>query len=81
MPTIFDLFGIRAFIIPGDHEPIHVHIEADGGFAKVQVMPEVRIIKQEGIKPAKMKKILNLVSDFRDEIIEKWNKNNSFNKR
>ncbi|MDE5847256.1 MAG: DUF4160 domain-containing protein, partial [Muribaculaceae bacterium] len=48
MPTVFELFGIRAFIIPGDHEPIHVHIEADGGFAKIQVFPDVGIIKQAG---------------------------------
>ena len=80
MPTGFELFGIRAFIIPGDHDPIHVHIEAGGGFAKIQVVPDVKIIKQDGIKPAKMKKILNLVSNFKDEIVEVWKKNNSFNR-
>ncbi len=80
MPTIFNLFGIRAFIIPGDHEPIHVHIETEGGFAKIQVSPVVKIIKHEGIKPAKMKKILSLVGNFSEEIIEVWNKNNSYNK-
>ena len=80
MPTVFELFGIRAFIIPGDHDPIHVHIEAGGGFAKIQVIPDVKIIKQDGIKPAKMKKILNLVSNFKDEIVEAWEKNNSFNR-
>lgn len=79
MPTVFDLFGIRAFIIPGDHAPIHVHIESEGGFAKIQVSPEVKIIKQDGIKPAKMKKIIALVSNFSEEIVEVWNKNNSFN--
>lgn len=80
IPTIFDLFGIRAFIIPGDHEPIHVHIEAEGGFAKIQVYPEVKILKQEGIKPAKVRKILNLVSNFSEEIIEIWNTHNSYNR-
>lgn len=80
MPTIFDLFGIRVFIIPGEHEPIHVHVESEGGFAKIQIHPEIKIIKQSGIKPSKMKKIINLVGNFREEIIEVWNKNNSFNK-
>lgn len=80
MPTIFDLFGIRVFIIPGDHEPIHVHVEAEGGFAKIQVNPDIQVIKHAGIKPAKMKKIINLISNFREEIIEVWNINNSFNK-
>lgn len=79
MPTVFDLFGIRAFIIPGDHEPIHVHIESEGGFAKIQVYPEVKIIKSEGIKTAKIKKILALVSNFSEEIVEVWNKYNSYN--
>ncbi|MDE6552199.1 MAG: DUF4160 domain-containing protein [Muribaculaceae bacterium] len=80
MLTVFELFGIRAFIIPGDHDPVHVHIEAEGGFAKIQVIPDVKIIKQDGIKPAKMKKILNLVSNFKDDIVEVWKKNNSFNR-
>ena len=80
MPTVFELFGIRAFIIPGDHDPIHVHIEAGGGFAKIQVVSDVKIIRQDRIKPAKMKKILNLVSNFKDEIVEVWKKNNSFNR-
>ncbi|WP_297071521.1 DUF4160 domain-containing protein [uncultured Duncaniella sp.] len=79
MPTVFDLFGIRAFIIPGDHEPIHVHIESEGGFAKIQVYPEVKIIKSDGIKTAKVKKILALVSNFSEEIVEVWNKYNSYN--
>ncbi len=79
MPTVFDLFGIRAFIIPGDHEPIHVHIESEGGFAKIQVYPEVKIIKSDGIKTAKIKKILALVSNFSEEIVEVWNKYNSYN--
>ncbi|MCM1491013.1 MAG: DUF4160 domain-containing protein [Muribaculum sp.] len=80
MPTIFDLFGIRVFIIPGDHEPIHVHVESEGGFAKIKIVPEIEVIMQNGIKPAKMKKIINLVGNFKEEIIEVWNKNNSFNK-
>lgn len=80
MPTVFDIFGIRAFIIPGDHDPIHVHIEAEGGFAKIQVHPEMKVIKQAGIKSNKMKKIINLVTDFSDEIVEICNNNNSYNK-
>lgn len=80
MPTIFDLFGIRVFIIPGDHEPIHVHVESEGGFAKIQISPEIQIIKQNGIKQSKMKKIINLIGNFREEIIEVWNRNNSFRK-
>lgn len=80
MPTIFDLFGIRAFIIPGDQEPIHVHVEAEGGFAKIQIHPEIKILKQEGIKPAKMKKIIALLTTFSDEIVDVWNANNSFNR-
>lgn len=80
MPTVFDLFGIRAFIIPGDHDPIHVHIESGGGFAKIQVYPEIKILRQNGIKPAKMKQIISLVTNFSDEIIDIWNNNNSYNK-
>ena len=79
MPTVFGLFGIRAFIIPGDHEPFHVHIESEGGFAKIQIYPEVKIIKSDGIKTAKVKKILALVSNFSEEIVEVWNKYNSYN--
>jgi 2-phospho-L-lactate transferase/gluconeogenesis factor (CofD/UPF0052 family) len=80
MPTIFDIFGIRAFIIPGDHEPIHIHIEADDGFAKIQVYPQIKIVSSSGIKPKRLKKILELTEERFDEIIDIWNEYNFYRK-
>jgi hypothetical protein len=80
MPTIFDIFGIRAFIIPGDHEPIHVHIEADDGFAKVQIYPDIKIISSSGIKPKRLKQIKELVDEHFDEILNVWSEYNFYKK-
>ena len=30
MPTLFELFGFKVKIIPGDHEPSHVHVVKPG---------------------------------------------------
>jgi hypothetical protein len=80
MPTIFEIYGIRAFIIPGDHNPIHIHIEADDGFAKVQIYPSIKIISSNGIKPRRLKQIIDLTDEHFDEIIEIWTQYNFYKK-
>ena len=46
------------FFYPNDHEPIHVHVEYQGTFAKIQVAPEIIVIENCGLKPQTLKKHL-----------------------
>ena len=41
MPTVLLIFGIRFFFYPNDHEPVHVHVEYQGRYAKIQIIPEI----------------------------------------
>lgn len=72
MPTVLLIFGIRFFFYPNDHEPIHIHIEYQGQSAKIQVVPEIVVIENNGLKAKTMKKAIEAVTFYRDDIIEAW---------
>lgn len=73
MPTVLFIFGIRFFFYPNDHEPIHIHIKYQGKLAKIQVLPEISVIENNGLKPQILKKALETVAIYQDEIVAKWN--------
>lgn len=73
MPTVLFVFGIRFFFYPNDHEPIHIHIEYQGKHAKIQVLPKVEVIENNGIKQQTIKKAVETVMFYKDDIIAAWN--------
>lgn len=74
MPTVLFIFGIRFFFYPNDHEPIHIHVQYQGAFAKIQVVPEIAVIENCGLKPQTLKKALETVAFYKDDIIAEWHK-------
>lgn len=74
MPTVLLIFGIRFYFFPNDHEPIHIHIEYQGKTAKIQVVPEIQLIENNGLKSQVIKKAMDAVSHYQDDIIREWNK-------
>ena len=72
MPTLFIIFGIRFFFYSDDHEPIHVHISYGGKLAKIQVLPEVEVVYDQGVGPQVLKKALKTVENYKEEIISEW---------
>lgn len=79
MPTVFIIFGIRFFFYKHDHEPIHIHVEYQGASAKIQVEPEIKVIWNRGLKSQMLKKAVETVSAYKDDIIAEWGKNFSKN--
>ncbi len=73
MPTIFDILGLRGFFFSGDHSPIHIHVVKGQDSAKIAVFPEVKVIRNDGLKPKDLKRAIVLVEMYKDEIIETWN--------
>ena len=74
MPEIFRFFGFSFFFYSKEHEPIHVHIEGKGGYAKFEWNGESFVmIESDGIKVSDLKKIKNIVSDNSDIIVKRWN--------
>lgn len=72
MPTVLFIFGIRFFFYPNDHEPIHVHVEYQGKSAKIQVYPEIVVIENNGLKSQTIKKAVDAVTFYQDDIIAAW---------
>ncbi len=71
MPTLFELFGLRFFFYSNEHLPIHVHIENGDGKAKINI-ETLEVMENQGIKPKDVKRALQLVEMYKQEIINKW---------
>lgn len=74
MPTVLLIFGIRFFFYPNDQEPIHVHVEYQGASAKIQVFPEIVVIENNGLKAQTIKKALEAVNFYQEDIVAEWHK-------
>lgn len=73
MPTLFTLFGLRFYFYSAEHLPIHIHIENADGRAKVNVVPDVVLVYNKGIKPNDLKKAMQIVAIYQEEIAARWN--------
>ncbi len=74
MPTVFELFGLRFYFYADEHLPIHIHIQNSDGKAKVNVEPTIELVYNKGLKPKDLKKAMQLVKIYQEEIIAEWNK-------
>ena len=74
MPTVLFIFGTRFFFYPNDHEPIHIHIEYQGKSAKIRVAPSIELIENNGIKAPTIKKAIETVEFYQNDIIAEWHK-------
>ncbi len=73
MPTVLRRHGIRFHFYGSDmQEPPHVHASGHGGKAKVWLDP-IEIAEQQGFKTSDLRRILEVVSEHRNEILEAWN--------
>lgn len=71
-------FDFSFYFFSREHEPIHVHVQGKGGFAKYEWNGEFFVFKEsQGIKPADLKKIKAVVDENADIIVSRWN--NYFN--
>lgn len=74
MPTLLYAFGIRFFFYLDEHEPIHVHISYGEGKAKIALEPEIKVIKNRGIKEQTLRKAVITCENYREEFIAEWHK-------
>ena len=77
MPELFRFFGFVFFFYSREHEPLHVHVEGNGGNAKFD-FEDTRglfvLTESHGIKANDLRKIKRIVNDNADIIITAWNK-------
>ncbi len=72
MPTVLEAFGLRFFFYSDGHTPVHVHVVKGDGSAKIELMPDVRIVRNDGLKKKDTARALALAKMFREEILAKW---------
>lgn len=68
MPTIFILFGLRFMF----YANIHVHVVKGGASAKFTLFP-VELVKNNGLKPSKIKLAESVIEENQEVIAEHWN--------
>ncbi len=72
MPTILILFGIRFYFYSREHEPMHVHIETGDGRAKFELLPQVQLVENKGVKNKDIKLAESIIEENRELIINEW---------
>lgn len=79
MPEVFRFYGFSFFFYSREHDPLHVHVEGNGGMAKFEWNgTEFTLVQKEGIKAYDYKKIKGVFDENADIIIKRWNEH--FNK-
>lgn len=64
---------IRSSFYSKKHEPLHVHVEGNGGKAKFDWNgTEFILNEQQGIKARDLKKIKQAIEDNADIIVNRW---------
>jgi hypothetical protein len=72
MPELFRMFGLRFFFFANDHLPIHVHVENADGEAKFNVIPQIELISNSGLKNKDIHLAQSLIEENQDIIIKRW---------
>jgi hypothetical protein len=74
MPEIFRFFGFSFFFYSKEHEPIHIHVEGEEGFAKYDYTKTgFKLRESKGLKSSSLKKIKMVIDENQDIIVSRWN--------
>ncbi len=81
MPKLYEYMGIVIRIYSADHEPVHVHAEYNDNIVKVSFFIRDGAIYRTTytndvgkFPPSKMKDLKELISLYKEDIIEAWYK-------
>lgn len=66
------LFGLRFYFYSDEHLPIHIHVASGDGRAKIAV-ETAEVIENQGVKPKDLKRAVEAVKQYKDDIIQSWN--------
>lgn len=73
MPEVFRFYGFSFFFYSREHEPLHVHVERNGGKAKfIWNGTDFVLFEKQGIKANDLKKIKQVIDENADIIIQRW---------
>ncbi len=55
-----------------EHLPVHIHVSKAGCQAKLELIPEIKMVRNQGFKVREMKEILEITVENYDYLIQKW---------
>ncbi len=72
MPTVLKVGRFRFFFFSNEgHEPVHIHVESDGQYAKFWLEP-IQLARSIGYNASELNEIRKLISEKSDLFKEKW---------
>jgi len=73
MPTVLKIKGYRFFFFSNEmKEPIHIHVESTGKYAKFWLEPVV-LARNIGFRAFELTEIRNIIIENKRIMEEKWN--------
>lgn len=74
MPVVFRYRGYRFFYSNegNPREPLHVHVRASGGEAKLWLEPQVRVAASYGFDAATLRELVEVTQTHRELIEGTW---------
>lgn len=73
MPEVFRFFGYSFFFYSKEHEPIHIHVEGNGGYAVYDYLDDKFILREkQGIKAGDRRKIETVICENKNIIVKRW---------
>lgn len=74
MLEVFRFYGFSFFFYSREHEPLHIHVEGNGGKAKFEWNgTEFILTEKQSIKAGDYRKIKSVIDENADIIISRWN--------
>ncbi|SFV61567.1 hypothetical protein MNB_SM-5-382 [hydrothermal vent metagenome] len=70
MPTLLNKNGFKFFFYANEHEPKHIHVMKNDGFAKIEL--EDLTIVQNYLKPKDLKLALEIIKENQNNFIRIW---------
>ena len=73
MPEVFRFYGFSFFFYSREHEPIHVHVEGNDGYAVYDLDNGSFVLRvKQNIKANDQKKIESVIEENKDIIVKRW---------
>ena len=72
MPEVFRMFGMRFFFYANEHLPLHINVQNADGKAKFNLLPQVKLAFNKGLKPSDIKLAEAIIEENKTKIIKAW---------
>jgi hypothetical protein len=76
MPVVLRRDGFTFFFYSNEgdpREPAHIHVRKAGAEAKLWLVPQVQLARNDGFDARTLRYIVGIVTDHREQLTRAWN--------